>query len=254
MKKLILSLSLVTSILLGATDNGNTLLNTAVDDIVYLNNYSKENLQTLSENESFLQDFVQKVNRYEKEINQFTQQSINQFQSKEEAKNALNSVEKLSYQNVALAKIAAYLASHQADNANESYNNTLKTLTQTTLRLSDDIGKMADRIGEMANRIGVMADRIIETQRIQSKNYQATLQLAQYTINQITKNTTHTQTMIVEQSSQMNSAVHKITPSPSTQQTLMQPNSSVTSTQNNPAPQSSSPTQLQSMQPSMIHR
>ena len=44
----------------------------------------------------------------------------------------------------------------------------------TVLRLSDDIGKMADRIGDMADRIGDMSDQIVETQRIQSDNLQAT--------------------------------------------------------------------------------
>lgn len=54
--------------------------------------------------------------------------------------------------------------------ANEKIDNYVASM----LRLSDDIGKMADRIGDMADRIGGMADRIMETQKIQSKNLEAT--------------------------------------------------------------------------------
>ena len=220
MRKILLSLSLVTSILLAEADNANTLLNTAVNDIVFLNNYSKENLQKLSQNEEFLKEFTQKVNNYENEVSQFTHTQIEAFSSKEEAKNALENMEKLSYESVALAKIAAYLASHHADNANQSYNNTLTTLTKTTLRLSDDIGKMADRIGEMADRIGVMADRIIKTQQIQSNNYQETLKLSQYTLTLLSQNKNQTQNMIVEQSANLNSAVHKAAPAPTQQSNI----------------------------------
>ncbi len=53
------------------------------------------------------------------------------------------------------------------DKANTRVNNSEKT----TLRLSSDIGKMSDQIGKMG-------DKIIETQKIQSKNYNNTLNKA----------------------------------------------------------------------------
>ncbi len=51
-----------------------------------------------------------------------------------------------------------------ADKANTRIDNSEKT----TLRLSDDIGKMSGQIDKMA-------DKIIETQKIQSTNYNNTL-------------------------------------------------------------------------------
>lgn len=56
----------------------------------------------------------------------------------------------------------------------KSANERADSSEDTVERLSDDIGKMADRIGEMADRIGDMSERILETQRIQSENLQAT--------------------------------------------------------------------------------
>ncbi len=191
MKKFIVGFSIMTATLLMGNETAamEQLLNIAVEDAVWLNNYSKEHLEELGEDESTLAEFTKKVEEYERKVSAFSEQKANEFTSTQEALKALEDIEKLSSQGVVLAKITLYLASHHADDASDSYNETLKTLTQTTLRLSDDIGVMADRIGEMADRIGVMADRILETQRIQSENYQATLKLAQMTMQQMGEST-----------------------------------------------------------------
>ena len=120
----------------------------------------------------------------------------------------------LSSQSVVLAKTVAYLASHQADNANASYNNTIQTASKTILRLSDDIGVMADRILLMAKEIGIMADRIVQTQEIQSKNLIATQKLAQYamtlTDEQLTATKQNVQNSINTGMSNMNMNVNQM--------------------------------------------
>lgn len=63
--------------------------------------------------------------------------------------------------------ISLSLLLEAAENAYNPANQSKDTMIQ----LPKDIGIMADRIGEMANRIGSMADKILETQRIQSDNF-----------------------------------------------------------------------------------
>ncbi|MBA1432007.1 MAG: hypothetical protein FAF04_00070 [Epsilonproteobacteria bacterium] len=182
MKKTLLGISLMASTLLFAAESTYTqFLNTAVEDIYDIHNYSKTKMSDLAQSDKALQEYNSKLNKYEAEVSLFLKENnINNFTSKDDANKALDELDKLSIQNVQLAKTVAYLASHHADNANESYNNTLKETSKTILRLSDDIGVMADRILLMAKEIGIMADRIIKTQEIQSQNLAATQKLTHY--------------------------------------------------------------------------
>lgn len=102
------------------------------------------------------------------------------FSSKKDAQKTLDELMQLSTESTVLAKTVAYLASHQADNTNENYKQTLKILSKTILSLSHDIGMMSNRILKMASDIGIMTDRIIKTQNIQSANFKATLKLTHY--------------------------------------------------------------------------
>jgi len=182
MKKTLLSLSILASTLLFGADSTYTeFLDSAIQDTTELHNYSKAEMATMLQSDTALQEYTKKLNAYEAKVSTFLQEKTQEsFSSKEDAQQALNELEKLSTQNVVLAKTVAYLASHQADNANQSYNNTIQTTSKTILRLSDDIGVMADRILLMAKEIGVMADRIVKTQEIQSANMVATQKLAKY--------------------------------------------------------------------------
>ncbi|QOP44801.1 hypothetical protein [Sulfurimonas paralvinellae] len=181
MKKTILSLSLLATLMFGSeyTDSLQ-LLN---DDAKALNSYAMSSLDTLSTSQTALQEYKNKVDAYADAVANFSQKKAEDFSSKEDAQKALDTLEELSAQSVVLAKDLAYLSSHQADNASKDYEDTLASLSQTTLRLSDDIGKMSDRILVMADKIGVMADRIVETQKIQSKNLNATTMLIHSSVN-----------------------------------------------------------------------
>lgn len=187
MKKTLLSISLIASTLLFGADNSTTtkFLDTAVEDVYDVHNSLKSKMDTLLNGDADLKEYSQEITAIESKISSFLENQANEFSSKEDAQKALDDLVQLSTQTTVLAKTMAYLASHQADNSNESYNNTIENTSKTILRLSDDIGVMADRIGEMADRIGVMADRIVKTQEIQSKNYNATLQLTKYAMNSI---------------------------------------------------------------------
>jgi len=194
MKKVILGLSIATSILLFGADDTTGFLETAVADSYELHDYTKAKLEEMSQSDAALQAYLTKLESYETTLNEYAQKLENaQFQNREDAEEALKNIEKLSTEAVALAKIGAYLSSHQADNANDSYLETLNTTNATVLRLSDDIGVMADRILLMAGEIGVMADRILETQRIQSTNLATTQKLVAYSM-ELTANQTNSST------------------------------------------------------------
>ena len=193
MKKL-LSLSILASTLLFGAQEYTQFLNSAVKDAYDIHNYSRNNLEKISQSDSELALYSKKLEAYEKKIATFLEnQPKESFASKEDAQKALDELENLSSKSVVLAKTVAYLASHQADNTNESYNNTIQTTSKTILRLSDDIGVMADRILLMAKEIGLMADKIVKTQEIQSKNLIATQKLAQYAMTLTNGQTTQTQ-------------------------------------------------------------
>ncbi len=182
MKKTLLGLSFIASTLLfGAESTYTQFLDTAVEDIYDIHNYSKTHMSAMAQDDKALQEYSTQLNKYEADVSLFLQQNAKEsFSSKDDAEKALDELNKLSTQNVQLAKTMAYLASHHADNMNESYNNTLQETSKTILRLSDDIGVMADRILLMAKEIGIMADRIVETQEIQSQNLAATQKLTKY--------------------------------------------------------------------------
>ena len=180
MKTKLIGLSLLLSSVLLA-DATTDMLNTAIKDAYDIHDYSKNKMETLANSDAAMAEYTQKVEAYEVKMQEYLQKIENEtFASKEDAQKALDELNELSSQLVVLSKTVAYLASHQADNANESYNNSIELTSKTILRLSDDIGVMADRILLMAKEIGIMADRILETQEIQSKNLAATQQLAQY--------------------------------------------------------------------------
>jgi hypothetical protein len=184
MKKTILGLSLMASSLLFGAESYTQFMGTAINDANDIHNYSKSRMEKLANSDSELQTYTKKLEAYEAKVSKFLEnQAKENFASKADGQKALNELEHLSSQNVVLAKTVAYLASHQADNANESYNNTIQTTSKTILRLSDDIGLMADRILLMAKQIGIMADRIVKTQEIQSKNLIATQKLAHYAMS-----------------------------------------------------------------------
>jgi len=226
MKKIIIGLSLTTSLLLFGADETTTMgfLDTAVADSYELHDYSKKRLEDLSQSDAALQEYLTKLQSYETTLNEYATKIENaQFQNQEEAKEALESIEKLSGEVVALAKIGAYLSSHQADNANDSYIATLNSTNTTILRLSDDIGVMADRILLMAGEIGIMADRILETQRIQSTNLATTQKLVAYSM-ELTANQTanSTQSANANINSMQTQGVSSATQSSATMQTAPQ--------------------------------
>jgi len=215
MKKTLIGLSLMASTLLFGAETYTQFLNTAVEDAYDIHNYSKAKMEQLAQSDSELKTYTKKLEAYEAKISNFLEsQAKESFNSKEDAQQALNELEMLSSQSVVLAKTVAYLASHQADNANASYNNTIQTASKTILRLSDDIGVMADRILLMAKEIGIMADRIVQTQEIQSKNLIATQKLAQYamtlTDEQLTATKQNVQNSINTGMSNMNMNVNQM--------------------------------------------
>ena len=175
MKKAILGLSLLTAVLFASESA--TGLDMLVNDAKTINTTAMSFLDVLSKSQTKLSEYETKVNNYSDAVAKFTQQQTQSFSSKEEALQAMNSIEELSSQSVVMAKEIAYLSAHEADNASDDYKATLQTLSKTTLRLSDDIGTMSDRILKMADKIGVMADRIVKTQEIQSRNLHATIAL-----------------------------------------------------------------------------
>jgi HAMP domain-containing protein len=180
MKKRLIKVSLLFSSLLMA-DTSTDILQTALQDMYEIHNYSKSKMETLANSDTQIAGYAQKIEAYEKKFEIYTEKLANEsFQTKEDAQKALDQLNELSSELVVLSKSVAYLASHQADNANESYNNSIELTSKTILRLSDDIGVMADRILLMAKEIGIMADRILETQEIQSRNLAATQQLSRY--------------------------------------------------------------------------
>ncbi|SFV62750.1 hypothetical protein MNB_SM-6-641 [hydrothermal vent metagenome] len=182
MKKIILGISVISATLLFASESTYTqFLDTAVEDIYDIHNYSKTKMSEIAQSDKVLQEYNNKLNKYETDVSLFLKENnTNSFTSKDDANKALDELDKLSIENVQLAKTVAYLASHHADNVSENYNTTLKETSKTILRLSDDIGVMADRILLMAKEIGIMADRILKTQEIQSQNLAATQKLTHY--------------------------------------------------------------------------
>ena len=180
MKTKLIGLSLLLSSVLLA-DATTDMLNTAIKDAYDIHDYSKNKMEILAKSDAAIAEYAQKVEAYKAKMEEYLQKIENEtFASKEDAQKALDELNELSSQMVVLAKNIAYLASHHADNTNESYNNSIELTSKIVLRLSDDIGVMADRILLMAKEIGIMADRIVQTQEIQSKNLAATQQLAQY--------------------------------------------------------------------------
>ena len=177
MKKSLMSLTLLASLMFGA-EYSSAGMDLLLKDVDTLNTYAMSHLDEIDSSEVKLGAYADKLTKLAQDIAQFSNTQTDGFVTKEDALHAMDKLEELSSKTVVVAKEVAYLSSHQGDNVNESYNNTLKTLTQTTLRLSDDIGTMSDRILEMADKIGVMADRIVKTQEIQSRNLNATTQLA----------------------------------------------------------------------------
>ena len=175
MKKSIVSLSLLATLMFGAEYTEG--LGILVNDVKTLNSYGMNSLDEMTQSQDKLNSYESKLNAYTDEFAKFSEQQAESFSSKKEALQAMEDLEELSSQSVVMAKELAYLTSHQADNMSDDYKSTLETVSQTTLRLSDDIGTMSDRILVMADKIGVMADRIVETQKIQSRNLQATTQL-----------------------------------------------------------------------------
>ena len=233
MKKSILGLSLLTVALFASETT--TGLDMLVSDAKTINTTAMSSLDSISKSQTKLDNYEKKVNNYSDAVAKFSQQQAQSFSSKKEALQAMNSLKELSSQSVVMAKEITYLSAHQADNASDDYKTTLKTLSKTTLRLSDDIGKMSDRILVMADKIGVMADRIVETQKIQSRNLQATttlvngaMQLAaaqtnghQAMTNKPTSNMTNMQNSVMKNSAMQNNAMKQTSQmqSSATQQT-----------------------------------
>ena len=181
MKKKILTLSFLAAFALasGTTDEGLDLL---LNDAKAINTYAMDSLDKIAKSDEELKNFEAKVESFSKEVAKFEQEQLKPFSDTKEALSSMEKLEELSSQSMVLAKELAYLSSHHADNASEDYVHTLDKMLKTTLRLSDDIGVMADRILDMADKIGVMADRILKTQRIQSRNLDATMKLTQMAI------------------------------------------------------------------------
>lgn len=95
----------------------------------------------------------------------------------------LDSMDELSDISLSLANEALRLSLDMEQLSSSLDGITIKNGLTAMLQLSDDIGTMADRIGEMSDKIlimsdniGLMADRIIESQTLQSQNFQQTQQ------------------------------------------------------------------------------
>ncbi|MBL1243289.1 MAG: hypothetical protein COA39_002650 [Sulfurimonas sp.] len=179
MKKTIISISLLATLLCAGDVNYSEGLSILADDVKVLNTTAMSSIDKLANSDTKLEEYSQKLDKYETQMSELMGDIQNNFASKDDALVAMDKVENLSSQSVVLAKTVAYLASHQGGNVSDSYSETLKSVSSTVLRLSDDIGTMADRILVMADNIGIMADRIVKTQEIQSANLNATTQLVQ---------------------------------------------------------------------------
>jgi hypothetical protein len=188
MKKIVISLSFLSTLMFAA--NYADTVDMLANDAKVLNDTAMSSLDAMTESKAKLSEYETKLNKYADEVAEFSQQKAVEFTDTKEALQAMNGIEKLSSQSVVMAKELMYLSSHQADNASDDYKATLKSLSKTALRLSDDIGKMSDRILVMADKIGVMADRIVQTQKIQSKNLNATLALVHSSENSASLNAT----------------------------------------------------------------
>jgi methyl-accepting chemotaxis protein len=119
-----------------------------------------------------LEEFLQRVDAYEKKFNQFVNNIELKGATPEQIEEFLNKSIELAQKTESLTEAITNL-SNNTQNASPNYIHTLDALLATTLRLSDDIGVMADRIGEMADRIvyteeliGQMADRIVHTEHL----------------------------------------------------------------------------------------
>lgn len=178
MKKKISVLSLLAVFAL-ASDTIDEGVKMLLSDAKAINNYAMSSLDKIANSDKELKNFETKVEAFAKEVAAFENEQLQPFSDTKEALATMDKLEQLSSQSMVLAKELAYLSSHNADKASEDYTHTLDSMLKTTLRLSDDIGKMSDRILDMADKIGVMADRILETQRIESKNLNATMRLTQ---------------------------------------------------------------------------
>ena len=172
-----------------ATTEGLDLL---VDDAKQINSYAMGSLDKMVKSDAELKVLEQKIENFSKEVSKFNETQMQNFSNTEDALASLDKLEELSSQSMVLAKELTYISSHQMDNANDSYKQTLDGMLKTTLRLSDDIGTMSDRILDMADKIGVMADRIVETQKIQSRNLGVTAQLTQMAMQQTSMQMTQT--------------------------------------------------------------
>ena len=217
MKKKILSLSLLGVMALASTSSEG--IDMLLSDAKAINSYAMDSLDKIANSDKELQDLEAKVDAFAKEVSAFEHEQFQPFSDTKEALSTMDKLEELSSQNMVLAKELAYLSSHHADNAGEDYTHTLDAMLRTTLRLSDDIGKMSDRILDMADKIGVMADRILETQRIQSKNLNATMRLTQMAMQLTASQMTQTRNTAAKSvSSQMMPS--NTTPSPQTSSML----------------------------------
>ena len=179
MKKTMISLALLATLLCAEDVDYSEGLSILADDVKTLNTTAMNSIDKLANSDAELQAYESKLNQYEKEIATLLSETQKEFASKDDALVAMDKIENLSSQSIVLAKTIAYLSSHQGDNVSDSYSETLSSVSNTVLRLSDDIGVMADRILVMADNIGIMADRIVKTQEIQSANLNASMQLVQ---------------------------------------------------------------------------
>lgn len=194
MKKKILTLSLIGAMAFAsASSEGIDML---LGDAKAINNYAMGSLDKIANSDKELKNFESKVEAFAKEVAEFDSKQLQPFDDTKEALAVMDELEELSSQSMVLAKELAYLSSHHADNASEDYVHTLDAMLKTTLRLSDDIGKMSDRILDMADKIGVMADRILETQRIQSRNLNATMKLTQIAMQLTSSQLTQTRNAV----------------------------------------------------------
>lgn len=197
MKKTIISITLLTSLLFGGDIDYSEGLSILADDVKVLNTTAMSSIDKLANSDAQLEAYGQKLEKYEAQMSQMMGDIQKDFVSKDDALVAMDKIENLSSQSIVLAKTVAYLSSHQGDNVSDSYGETLKSVSATVLRLSDDIGVMADRILVMADNIGIMADRIVTTQEIQSANLNASMGLIQMSMGmtQTQMNTNQSQGM-----------------------------------------------------------
>ena len=144
-------------------------------DVETVNNIMINNLENINNNKLGLLNL--KIQNISNELEVINQRINLDNLSPEEQSDMFNQLATLSTDTYKLATLLANIGNNQLNNASEDYKYTFKTLVDATLRLSDDIGKMADRIGEMADRIVIVSGQIVETQKIQSVNYQKTLEL-----------------------------------------------------------------------------